>query len=353
MSPVAPVCHSPPEPGRLHRGVSSWHPSPPSSCWWGPALLSTTAAQHAALPQSNIDLQLLRGAFSHYHSCCCLLVRSPAILTFVSGTPIHRSVAITISLGAILFSIVRLPYYVFVDWCVCLNVYMFIWICTVLYCIVRHVVQGLPGKQPLVEGGYPVEIKVNNNKWWCLCQRQHRTEYGALPCWQCDDRCIACMFPDDLGQWLSFHALHSWIRRCTPTSYTHDCFNERSCLRHLSVLAVFFHSHSRVDLERVINGECPWPFEVLAPSFARRNLSITQIGIVSNGINWTGMFFLSKYTYAHTVKAAQSRLAVRTACTIVRAALSTDYADPSVAQQSRSVNIASVAKSLAWQSKRK
>ena len=29
MSPVAPVCHSPPEAGRLHRGVYSWHPSPP------------------------------------------------------------------------------------------------------------------------------------------------------------------------------------------------------------------------------------------------------------------------------------------------------------------------------------
>ena len=29
MSPVAPVCHSPPGPGRLHRGVSSWHHSLP------------------------------------------------------------------------------------------------------------------------------------------------------------------------------------------------------------------------------------------------------------------------------------------------------------------------------------
>ena len=26
-----------------------------------------------------------------------------------------------------------------------------------------HVVQGPPGKQPLAEGGYPVEIEVNNN----------------------------------------------------------------------------------------------------------------------------------------------------------------------------------------------
>ena len=26
-----------------------------------------------------------------------------------------------------------------------------------------YVVQGPPGKQPLAEGGYPVEIKVNNN----------------------------------------------------------------------------------------------------------------------------------------------------------------------------------------------
>ena len=37
------VCHSSPEPGRLHREVSSWHPSPPSSCWWGPVLLWTAA----------------------------------------------------------------------------------------------------------------------------------------------------------------------------------------------------------------------------------------------------------------------------------------------------------------------
>ena len=31
----------------------------------------------------------------------------------------------------------------------------------VLYSIVMHLVQGPPGKQPLAEGGYPVEIKVN------------------------------------------------------------------------------------------------------------------------------------------------------------------------------------------------
>ena len=43
MYHVAPVCHSPPGSGRLHRGVSSWHPSSPSSCWWGPVRLWTAA----------------------------------------------------------------------------------------------------------------------------------------------------------------------------------------------------------------------------------------------------------------------------------------------------------------------
>ena len=32
-------------------------------------------------------------------------------------------------------------------------------------CIVMHVVHGPPGKQRLAEGGYPVEIKVNNNNF--------------------------------------------------------------------------------------------------------------------------------------------------------------------------------------------
>ena len=47
----------------------------------------------------------------------------------------------------------------------------------------------------------------------------------------------------------------------------------------------------------------------------------------------TGMFFLSKHTYVHSVKYAQSELAVRTSCTIVRVAQSNDYAKPSVAQR--------------------
>ena len=50
------------------------------------------------------------------------------------------------------------------------------------------------------------------------------------------------------------------------------------------------------------------------------------------------MFFLSKYTYVHCVKAAQSELAVRTACNIVRAAQSIDYADPLVAQRKHCVD---------------
>ena len=34
-----------------------------------------------------------------------------------------------------------------------------------------HVVQGPPGKQPLAEGGYPVEIKVNNCVHTCMYNR--------------------------------------------------------------------------------------------------------------------------------------------------------------------------------------
>ena len=51
MSPVAPVCHSPPRPGRLRRVVSSWRPSSSSSCWWGTVLL-WTAAGSAHCPAS-------------------------------------------------------------------------------------------------------------------------------------------------------------------------------------------------------------------------------------------------------------------------------------------------------------
>ena len=49
------------------------------------------------------------------------------------------------------------------------------------------------------------------------------------------------------------------------------------------------------------------------------------------------MFFLSKYTYVHSVKAVQSEMAVRPACTIDRAAQSIDYGEPSVAQRKHRV----------------
>ena len=72
MYPVAPVCPSPPRPGRLHRGIL--HRRIPIDdeiqyCY------EQERAQHAALPQSNIDLKLLRCS-SHHHSCCCLLVNA-------------------------------------------------------------------------------------------------------------------------------------------------------------------------------------------------------------------------------------------------------------------------------------
>ena len=47
---------------------------------------------------------------------------------------------------------------------ICMSNYVYLNV----YCIVvMHVVglQGPPGMQPLAEGGYPVEIKVNNNDY--------------------------------------------------------------------------------------------------------------------------------------------------------------------------------------------
>ena len=84
-------------PGRLHRGVSSWHPSPLSSCWWGPVLLWTAAGSVQSWHHTP------GSSFSHHHSCCCHLVcMLSTILTSTSGsTPMHSSVAITFSLGTV------------------------------------------------------------------------------------------------------------------------------------------------------------------------------------------------------------------------------------------------------------
>ena len=93
-SSVAPVCHIPPGPGCLHmkeflHGIL--HRRLPADevqyCY------EQQRAQHAALPQSNLDLKLLRCSFPQHHSCCCR-VHASTILTSASGTPIHRSDAI-------------------------------------------------------------------------------------------------------------------------------------------------------------------------------------------------------------------------------------------------------------------
>ena len=100
MSPVAPVCHSPPGPCRPQRGVvhGILHDRLPAGevqyCY------GQQRAEHASLPQSKFDLKLIQCSLSHRHYCCCLLRYTPStIVASVSG--IHHSVAITIALRTV------------------------------------------------------------------------------------------------------------------------------------------------------------------------------------------------------------------------------------------------------------
>ena len=74
-SSVSCSSYLPHSPRRLHRGVSSWHPSSPSSCWWGPLLL-WTAAGPARYPAS----------IQSWHQTPPMLLLPPPLLLLFSRT---------------------------------------------------------------------------------------------------------------------------------------------------------------------------------------------------------------------------------------------------------------------------
>ena len=60
-----------------------------------------------------------------------------------------------------------------------------------------HVVQGIPGKQPLPEGGCPVEIEVINNAYeliCCYCGGHHDSDRTAVLVWSPRLKLLYCKY---------------------------------------------------------------------------------------------------------------------------------------------------------------